>query len=463
MLKFIHKIYFYCPIFIQNLLISIYGYRLKKDRYGGIYKEQLKLFKERESYTSKQWKEYQTIELRKLLLHAFSTVPFYNELYSKHGFTYKDFEKFELKDLKKLPFLEKDDLRKFGTTKLLSSKKKPGRFISTGGSTGTPARVYYSKEFHQKWFAVYESRVRNWAGVSIDMERGMIGGKRIIEKPNSKPPFYRYNTSEKQTYFSAYHISKNNVLDYIKGMKKHNVNYMVGYALSNYFLADLIVKNNIEAPKMKAVLTSSEKLTDEMRETFFKAYKCKTFDAYSGVEACGLISENNFGDLLWSPDTGIAEVIDEEGNYTTNGELISTGLLNFDQPLIRYRIGDNIKISENQQTNSGIEMLKIDEISGRTEDEIITKDGRRIISMYKLFLDIPFVKLSQVIQNDYSDFEINVVTEESFSIHHKEIIRKRFFEIIGAEINLKINSVREIEKTKSGKHRLTISNIKYEK
>ena len=458
--NFIHKLYHKSPIFIQNILISIYGYGLKNDKYGSVYKEQLKLFKKREHYTHQQWRDHQTIELRKLLIHAYSTVPYYNELYSKHGFNASSFNNFELQDLSKLPYLEKEDLRKYGKTSLLSTKKKKGKFIATSGSTGTPTSIYFSKEFEQVWAAVYESRVRNWAGVNKEMRRGMIGGKMIIKDPNAAPPYYRYNAAEKQTYFSAYHISKDNLDNYVKGLFENNIEYMVGYALSNYFLADLIVKNNIKAPKMKSVLTSSEKLTKEMRETFFKAYGCNTYDAYSGVEVCGLISENLEGDLLWSPDVGIAEVIDNNDNPALEGELISTGLLNFDQPLIRFRIGDSIKISKDQKTKSGLNMLKIDEIFGRIEDVIVTKDGRKIISLYRLFLDIPYLKLSQVIQHSYIDFEIKIVVEKEFSEKEELQIRERFHNKIGKDVNLKISFVKEIPNSSNGKYRLTISKIK---
>jgi phenylacetate-CoA ligase len=442
------------------MLISTYGYSLKKSRYGERFNKELSAFKDRESYTSQKWRDYQTIELRKLLIHAYSTVPYYHETYKKHGFKLTDFNKFDLEDLYKLPFLEKEDFRKYGKTTLLSRKKGKGSFISSSGSTGTPTSTYYSNNFKQTWFAAYESRVRNWAGVNLNMNRGMIGGKQIINKPNALPPYYRFNNAEKQTYFSAYHISESTVHDYVSGIKNNKVEYMVGYALSNYFLADLIVKNKINVPQLKAVLTSSEKLTEEMREVFKKAYGCKTYDSYSGVEACGLISENSVGDFLWSPDTGIPEVIDDSGNISLEGELISTGLLNFDQPLIRYRISDNIKISKSQLTKSGSEMLKIDEVYGRVEDAIITKDGRKIISLYRLFLDIPNLKLAQVIQYTFEEFKINIVVDNSFNLNLIKNIKKRFHERIGYNINLKINLVSDIPKTANGKYRLTISKLK---
>lgn len=454
----IDNIYGKSPVFVQNAFVSVYGYLLKNKRYGELFRKKCIEFKERESWTHQQFRDYQTITLRKLLLHAFNTVPFYRERYTKHGFTVSDFEKFEIEDLTKLPYLEKEDLRKFGATTLLSSKKQKGQFVSTGGSTGTPALIYYSKDFFKIWAAVYETRVRHWAGVDYSMRRGMIGGKKVVTSANAKPPFYRYNAAEGQTYFSAYHISEQNLESYIEGILKNKVEYMVGYALSNYFLADLLVKRGIELPNIKAVLTSSEKLTPEMRATFQKAYQCRTFDAYSGVEACGLISENLEGDFLFSPDVGIMETLEAPGREEK--EIVSTGLLNFDQPLIRYRIGDLVKVAENQQTKSGIEMLKIAAISGRTEDAIVTKDGRRIISLYRLFLDIPYLKMAQVVQLAYDDFEINVVTESGFSQKEEESIKTRFFEKIGTDVALTVRKVADIERTASGKYKLTISKLK---
>ncbi len=461
-MNFLEKIYQKSPLLIQNAMISSYGYRLKQKKYGKDFNKYLREFKEREAYTAVQWQEYQTVELRKLLVHAFETVPFYHEKYKKYGFNTSKFQKFEIEDLKKLPYLEKEDFRKYGKTSLLSSKKRKGFFISSSGSTGTPTSTFYSNQFYKKWAAVYEARVRNWAEVHYKMPRGMIGGKNILTKANAKAPFYRFNIAEKQTYFSAYHISEKNAPNYVRGLIENNVSYLVGYAMSIYILADFINKLKLKSPKLISVLTSSEKLTEKMRNTIEKAFQCKVFDAYSGVEACGLISENKKGELLFSPDTGILEVMNSNGTKTKKGEMgevISTGLINFDQPLIRYRIGDYVRVSKEQENKSGLHMLKIDEISGRLEDAIVTKDGRKIISLYRLFLDIPFLKLSQVIQHSFYDYEINIVIDKNFSKREENIIKERFLEKIGYSLNLKINRITEIKKTKSGKYRLTISNL----
>lgn len=462
MINFITKLYNNSPLFFQNIAISLYGYFWKKRRLGGIFKKECQNFKQRESYTKKQWKEYQKTELRKLLIHAFTNVPFYKEKYAKAGFNLEKFKTFEIEDLKKLPFLEKDELRKFGTTTLLSINKEKGKFISSSGSTGTPTKIYFSKKFHQKWSAVYETRVRNWANVNYKMRRGMIGGRRILPNANAKAPYYRYNFFEKQTYFSAYHISKKTTPNYVKGLIENKVEYLVGYAMSIYFLADFINRLNIKSPKLKAVLTSSEKITKQMRNTIEKAFQCKVFDGYSGVEACGLISENKFGELLFSPDTGIMEVIDTNGNDTKLGEtgkVVATGLLNYDQPLIRYKIGDRVTLAKEQKTKSGIQMPIIKEIEGRIEDVIIGKDGRKMVRFHGLFINIPFLLSAQIIQHSLSAIEIKLVVESQFSKSEENIIKERLTTQLN-DIKISFNYVNEIPKNNNGKYQAVISKLK---
>ena len=456
-------LYKYFPVFIQNVIISVYGYFWYKQRHGKIFKQELSYWREREAYTKEQWKVYQTKELRKLLIYAFEKVPLYRKKYSEAGFSVEDFKNFEIKDLKRLPYLEKEELRKYGKSELLSVEKNKGSFYYSSGSTGTPTAVYFSDKTRQKWFAAYEVRARNWAGVNYKTARGMVGGRRVISDSRAKKPFYRYNFVEKQTYFSAYHINQGNVENYVKGIIKNKVKYMVGYAMSNFFLADFIVKNNLKVPKLKAVMTSSEKLTQEMREVFMKAYGCKTYDGYSGVESCGLISENKEGDFLFSPDTGIMEVIDSKGKDVPNGvegEIIATGLLNYDQPLIRYRIGDRVKMSVDQNTKSGLQMPKVDEICGRIEDVVLGSDGRKMVRFHSVFLEIEGLMMSQVIQETLTQLVIKLKVHSYFQKQESEIVmKKRIQSQLGTDVEVEFRYVSEFPLTKNGKVKAVISKL----
>ena len=456
------KIYPLLPVPIQNIMISTFGYQWNRRRFGGVFSEEHLKFKAREIFTGQQWHDYQTSELRKLLVHAFTTVPYYNEKYKEAGFSLEDLKGFEPGDLARLPVLSKDDLRKLGTSRLLSSKKLTGRqFFSSSGSTGTPTKILFSNAMHQRWSAAFEARIRNWAGLTRFNSRGMIGGRRVVPDGPSKGPYYRYNSVEKQIYFSAYHISSSTAGDYAFALNKYRPVYMTGYAMSNYFLACFLDEKKINVPELKAVITSSEKLSPEMREMFLRVYGCKTYDSYSGVEACGLISENEYGQLLVSPDVGIMEILNENGSPCKpgeTGEIVSTGLLNFDQPLIRYRIGDTVKVAENQKTLCGRNMTVIEEIAGRIEDTITGGDGRKMVRFHGVFVELPNVIEGQIIQHSFDDIEIKVVCVNRLNQTERSTITSRMISQLGP-INVRINEVDNIPRNQNGKFRAVISHL----
>ena len=456
------NLYFRAPVFFQNIAMSLYGLYWKKRRFGGVFKKEVDLFRTRNYFSKQQWDEYQELELRKLLVHAFTNVPYYKKKYTDAGFSLSDFQTFKLTDLNKLPFLEKEELRKFGKTELLSRTRIKGNFYSSSGSTGTPTSIYYSREFHQKWSAAFEVRIREWAGVDRFTPRGMIGGRKIL-KGNS-PPFYRYNYFEKQTYFSAYHIGPSNINNYLKGIIEGKVEYMTGYAMSNYLLAKEFEKAGIIPPKMKAIITSSETLTNEMRRTLEKVYDCKVFDSYSGVEACGLISESNDGKLFNSPDVGIIEVLDEKGNNVKQneiGELISTGLLNYDQPLIRYKIGDRISLGNVNNVNNQRQMPIIKSINGRIEDVVTGPNGNIMVRFHSIFIDINGLIASQIIQQTISHIVLKLIIDDNCynDVNSEAIMTDRLKYQLGDSIKIFFEYVNELPLTSSGKIKAVISKI----
>src|SRR5699024_5037553 len=90
-----HDIYYKSPVFIQHIMTSAYGYKLKRERYRKIYKNALKRYVKGDFN-----KEQKLIHFMK---HLKSNIEFY-----------KDIEVDEdniLKSFLKLPFTVKDDLR----------------------------------------------------------------------------------------------------------------------------------------------------------------------------------------------------------------------------------------------------------------------------------------------------------------------------------------------------------------
>lgn len=453
------QIYAKSPLWLQNFGVSVYGYLWRFMRVGGDFKKYVSDFSERDKYSTGDWHAYQTLQLRKLIAQAIENVPYYQRSYDLNLGDH--IENFEPEQLTKLPLLEKEDIRS-KPDDLVAINISPRKLHTyyTSGTTGTPLMMRVTRDMHRQWMAAYEVRVRHWAGVNYQMSRAMIGGRLVVPKAKAEPPFWRYNLAERQLYMSAFHISPQNAPSYVKALNHYRPDYLVGYASSHYFLARMISEQGLEVYQPKAVLTSSEKLTPEMRTSLESVYRCPVFDAYSGVEACCLASECEHQRLHVSPDVGIIELIDENGSPVKSGEpgeIVATGLLNFEQPLIRYRTGD-LAVWSDEPCPCGREMPVIKELVGRLEDTVIGPDGREMVRFHGIFVGLPHIREGQVIQETLSEFRVRLVVQPDFNEYDRQVIYKRFFDRLGP-IELKIELVDHIERTERGKFQAVISNV----
>jgi phenylacetate-CoA ligase len=208
------------------------------------------------------------------------------------------------------------------------------------------------------------------------------------------------------------------------------------------------------------VLTSSENLTFEMRKTISEVYNCPVFDGYSGVEACCTISECEYHTMHESPDMGIIELLNDSGLHVKAGEpgeIIATGLLNFEQPLIRYRTGD-IAIRAEHGCECGRQMPVFQELIGRLEDTVVGVDGREMVRFHGIFVGLSHVREGQIIQKTTTDFQVRLVVDQNFGDMEKEEIYHRFQTRLG-QVNLEFEFVDKIERTLGGKFRAVISQV----
>ncbi|MBO6974263.1 MAG: phenylacetate--CoA ligase family protein [Prochlorococcus marinus CUG1435] len=461
-LKLATNLYNKSPELIRNIGLNTYGYYLKRRKYGGNFREYCREFRERSFYSESEWNTYQTKKLRKLLLHSYKNVPYYRSSLKKAGFKEIDLKNFKLNELANIPILSKNELRKYCSSELLSEKRPSGIFIPSSGSTGTPVKIFFSRKFHQLWSAAFEVRIREWAGVSKEDARGTIGGRRVVPTYKTKPPFYKYNIFEKQLYFSAYHINENTINNYFEGISRFCPDYLTGYANSIFFLAQLFEENNFNAPKMKAIITNSEELTPKMSELFQKVFGCKTYNSYSGVEACGLFSQTSNDEFVNNQDIGILELMDNQGkiinSYKKEGEIIFTGLLNFDQPLIRYKIGDTASYSSKRCIDKRIRMPIIEKLGGRIEDVILGQDGRMMVRFHSIFLEIKGLCSAQIAQYSYTRIKVFLIVEETYIYDISEnIIKSRIKSQLGENINIEFEYIDKPILSKSGKFLSVIS------
>ena len=161
----------------------------------------------------------------------------------------------------------------------------------------------------RRGMAVREVRSSGWAGVSYTMPRATIGGRLPVPDPESQGPFYRYNLVERQVYFSPYHLRPDTAPSYVQALWRHRPQWLTGLAVSYYLLAKLILEQQLKVPPLKAVITTSEKLTQNMRDTIERAFGCRAYEEDGTVEGNVLATECEQGRLHVSPDVGVVEIL----------------------------------------------------------------------------------------------------------------------------------------------------------
>jgi phenylacetate-CoA ligase len=461
MTGFADRIYAKMPVLAQHAMVSAYGFYWNRQRFGGQYRMQARAYQSRELYSTDEWHAYTEQRLREALVLAFTRVPHYREAW-KHLVTTAQLRKFTVKDLASLPPLEKATARDNPLELLIDGRtQKRHQIQHTSGSTGTPVRTFWLPEELSDSLAIRHTRYSAFAGVGYDRPRATFSGRLVEPNPQSKGPYYRFNIVERQVYFSAFHLGPETAQQYVDALRRHRIEWITGYSNSIYQLAQHILDQQIEAPQIKAVITTSEKLTSEMRLAIAKAFGAHVHEEYAAVEGLFFACDNEYGQLLVSPDCGLIELVDERmqpvpvGEY---GEVLVTGFTRLSQPMIRYRIGDTAAFSDEEPLcGRGMPVLK--EVLGRTEDTIYGPDGRRMVRFHGIFVNQPHVREGQVIQERLDHIRVKVVTKPGYSEADTKDIISRVQQRLTSQVHVEVELVDHIERTKAGKFRAVISNL----
>jgi phenylacetate-CoA ligase len=453
------RIYEKLPVLGQHAAVSAYGLYWNLLRFGpGItepgYKDAVREYRHRDRFSVEQWDTWQADALKTFLTGALNS-PYYRETWSA-----SEQAAAKAGQISDLPLLEKGPLRDDAKHFLRSDMRPRFRMISrTSGSTGTPIDNHWTWSEVRNSRAVREVRSAGWAGVSFADPRATFSGRFVEPNPESNGPFHRYNYVEKQVYFSAFHLRPETAHQYVEALRTHKTRWLTGYAVSYYLLADLILEMNLEVPEtLEAVITTSEKVTPEMREVMEKAFRCRVYEEYSTVENCLFASECEHGSLHVSPDVSNVEILRPDGtpcDPEEPGEVVTTCLMRNYQPLVRYRVGDVAAWSA-EPCACGRAMPVLKEVVGRLEDLIIGPDGRRLVRFHGVFVDQPHVREGQIIQETLGRIRVKVVPTDGFGEADMEDIRQRVQKRVG-DIKVVVEPVNEIPRTKAGKFKAVIN------
>ncbi len=450
-------VYARLPHWAQHGAVSLYGAYWYWLRFGPGYAGYVDEYRARDRWTWAQWQDWQQEQLAELLPLAAQRVPYYREHWNAEQKAAA-----AAGCLRDLPLLGKEPLRAAPTAFLREDEAAARNIVTaTSGSTGTPLSRLLTVAEMRRVLAIREARSAGWAGVSFGQPRATFSGRMIEPDPASRGPFHRFNLVERQVYLSAFHLRPDTARQYLAALEQHGVRWLTGYAVSYSLLARMLIEQNLRATGVRAVITTSEKVTPEMRAVMETAYQCRVFEEYSSVENVMLATECEHGRLHVSPDAGVVELLREDGTPCApgeTGEVVVTGLMCKHQMLIRYRLGD-VARWDAAACPCGRQMPVLQEVVGRIEDVVIGPDGRELVRFHGIFVNQPHVREGQIIQEALDRIRVKVVPVAGFNAADEADITARIQQRLGAQVAVIVEAVAEIPRTKAGKFQAVINRV----
>lgn len=456
------KIYQALPHPLKNFAASTWGYYLRSIRYDRGTEQLVEETLERETWNKEQWVDWQNERLANLLNLAATTVPFYRDQWQKRR---RAGDKASWDMLQNWPILDKKEVRDNPRAFISDNSKKKRLYIDhTGGTTGKQTQIFESRDAIKKMYALHEARTRRWFGVSYRDRWGMLGGQKVIPLEQHHPPYWVWNSGLNQVYFSVFHINPESAKYYVDALWKYRPIHLMVYPSSCAILAKFMLEQGLQPPEIKVIICNSESTLPKYRELMAKAFNCPVIDTYGMAELCASASECLEGTQHFWPETGIIEVYDPHKQEFINdvnsaGDYVLTGLLNFDMPLIRYANNDIGYLPDWQhKCTCGRSLPSLSNIAGRSNDLVLTKDGRELYILDTLYNGLPVVE-GQLIQHSLDDFEVKVIPDTDYS--HEAMfmeITTRLRQYLGT-VKVILTEVEEIEKNANGKFKPFISMI----
>ena len=317
-----------------------------------------------------------TDEQLKLITTKLSTIkdcsPFYAE-------KFKDIDPSDVRtqeDFEKLPFSEKDDLRRVYPLGLQAvPDEEVVRIHSSSGTTGTPVIIPYTAQDVADWAIQFERCYRTagitnldriqitpgyglWtAGIGFQLGCERLGAMAIPMGPGN---------TEKQ----------------LKMMQDLHSTVITGTSSYALLLAEEISTRGLrDKLDLKKGVIGSERWGEKMRHRIANELGIEIFDIYGLTEiygpGIGISCEAHHGMHVWE-DFVYVEIVDPKtGEVLPDGEvgeIVLTTLRKQGAPLIRYRTHDLSRIIPGACTcEYGSHHPRIDTIVGRTDDMVKVK------------------------------------------------------------------------------------------
>jgi phenylacetate-CoA ligase len=402
--------------------------------------------------------------LRRLLAHAYATVPFYRDAWRAVGFEPSSSTTFA--DLARLPMTTKDDIRN-RKAEMISSAYAVGdlQLDYTGGTTGTQTSFYRDRpctvaRFGRQW------GVLERCGYRPGDRRALIWGAHAdlpAAGPATLKQRLRHFASGDEVLACAV-TSAADLRNYYHRLCRVRPSVVYGYPNAIERLAACIRAERLPAIAVPRILCMAERLHERQRQLFREVFGGEVFNLYASREHGVAAFECDRHDALHIDSGSVFIEISRNGKPARpgeSGELIVTDLLNYGMPLIRHATAD-LGVASAGPCACGAPFPTFAGLEGRVADVLHRPDGSTVagLMLTDLLADHPSIVEAQFVQNDRTSLDVFLVLTSGEIADVAAEVATQLRPLVGPDLRLDLHRVPAIPRNpRSGKYQEVISRI----
>jgi phenylacetate-CoA ligase len=413
--------------------------------------------------------ELQLKRLRTTLRRVHERVPLYRERLEVAGIDPASIR--GLDDLRRIPFLTKQDMRDhFPYGLFASSMKEVVRLHASSGTTGLPTAVGYTRADLETWTEAM-ARIVAAAGVTPDDIAHVAFGYGLFTGA------FGLHYALERVGATVLPVSGGNTQRQVEIMRYFGSTVLVctpSYALR---IAEVAEQMGAQAGslKLRLGLFGAEPWSEPMRREIEERLGIVATDNYGLSELIGPGISGECDErcgLHINEDLFLAEVIDPETldplPAGSVGELVLTSLTKEAFPVVRYRTRDITRITH-EPCACGRTTARMERITGRTDDMLIVRGVNVFPSQIEsVLLEIegtaPHYQILLTRNGSLDEIEVQVeVSEGMFADEARKLytlrdrIAHRLSTVLGIGVGVKLAEPRTLERSE-GKARRVIDN-----
>jgi phenylacetate-CoA ligase len=440
------------PLLVRKLIYPLHEYSKGKPTF-----DWLPILEESQWCRRERILSDQNDALQNFIGYAYERVPYYRRLMDERGQRPQNIQ--SAADLSYLPYLTKDILRNHFQELQASPRPPRTQTISTGGSSGIPAKVLVAMKYNG-FAEAARLRAQGWFGLKPGEREMVLWGSPIELGRQSRWREGRDRLLNSRL-LSAFDLSEGALTKYAKRIREFRPQKLYGYASALAYLASYLVKTGqtVDSDWPKAIFATAEPLLPHQRQTIQEAFHCSAVVEYGARDAGLVAHECPAGRLHINAERIVVEV-DEDKHFAVpgKGEIVITNLLSSAMPLIRYRTGDVGQLDSSECIcGRGLPLLSY--VEGRQTDFLVTPSGRVLHALAIIYpiREAPGVAEFQVVQDTVRQVVIRLVADNSFSESACKTLLGKARLALGGEVSVEIERVSTIPRLPSGKFRYVIS------